>query len=282
MIRGWLHRALARWTCDEQVVVADSRAAVRQVALGDERTCGVTDAGDARDANEDAFLLEPARGLMLVADGMGGAAAGEIASAVAAMAVARSLGRHARDAADQGLTRSLLVAHRVVRRAGAGVAGRPMGAAVVAAVVAGETLAVAHVGDARAYLWSRGELHRLTADHSLVGRLVRRGELTEEAARSHARRNVILQAVGYGRSVEPEVHSHQVACDAELLLCTDGLWGAVGDGDIARVLARRGDVAARATALVDAAIAAKSEDNVTVVLHRIASSDARTAGGTHP
>ena len=199
------------------------------------RTFGITDTGRRRRQNEDAYVCEPP--LFAIADGMGGAQAGELASKVAAAAIEESAA-HA-----TGVGR-----RRIVREANARVFARAlqdpsvagMGTTATVAFVDEEAgaIAIAHVGDSRAYRYREGVLEQLTSDHSLVGELVRSGRLTEDEAAVHPHRSVITRALG----TEPEVEIDTMTVDALpgdlLLLCSDGLSAMVRDDDIAGVLER--------------------------------------------
>ena len=228
-----------------------------------------TDTGRQRATNEDSHLERTP--VFVVADGMGGAQAGEVASKVAIAHFAQDFGDEDRgDAASDRLVRAAHEANAEIhalsesdtRRAG-------MGTTLTAAYVGRDEVFVAHVGDSRAYRWRDGELTRITEDHSLVEELLRQGRLTEEEAEEHPQRSIITRALG----PEPEVDVDTFtvgATDGDLfLLCSDGLTSMIGEPAIADILRAAPDVATAADELVAAALAAGGRDNVTVVLFRV-------------
>jgi serine/threonine protein phosphatase PrpC len=223
---------------------------------------GLTDTGLTRGGNEDALLVEPP--LYAVADGMGGHRAGEIASRVAleellASAPARLDGK--------ALGRAVRAANRAVIAAAAKSRTRTgMGTTLTAAMVDGIRIAIAHVGDSRAYLLRGGRLECLTDDHSMVGDLIREGTLTEEEARFHPQRSVITRALGSDPNMLADVFEVEGAPGDRLLLTTDGLTGMLADEYIAEILSAEKDPDRAVRTLVDAANRAGGYDNITVVV----------------
>jgi len=223
---------------------------------------GLTDTGLTRGSNEDGLLVEAP--LYAVADGMGGHRAGEIASRVAleellAAAPARL------DA--KALGRAVRAANRAVIAAAAKSRTRTgMGTTLTAAMVDGSRVAIAHVGDSRAYLLHEGCLERLTDDHSMVGDLIRQGTLTEEEARFHPQRSVITRALGSDPNMVADVFDVEASPGDRLLLTTDGLTGMLADDYIAEILVAERDPERAAQTLVDAANRAGGYDNITVVV----------------
>lgn len=221
-----------------------------------------SDRGFVRPANEDSFLLR--RGLYAVCDGMGGARAGEVASEMAC------LGLVALDPASAGekeLRTAVVNTNRaIVSRSLAEEHLLGMGTTLTAVMIKEGSLILAHVGDSRAYLFRDGQLVQLTDDHSWVGEMVRRGELTVEQAAVHPHRSVITRALGTERDVDPDMKETDIAEGDRILLCSDGLTGMVTDEQIAALLAGSETPQAAADALVEAALAAGGEDNVTVVV----------------
>lgn len=236
------------------------------VAIG--RTAGVTDTGRKRRQNEDAFVCEPP--LFAIADGMGGAQAGEVASRLAAAAIEEGA---AATVGEEGVATVVRAANtRIFERAVHDPAVAGMGTTATVAVVDEQagTVALAHVGDSRAYLYRSGALEQLTTDHSLVGELVRSGRLTEAEAAVHPHRSVITRALGTDADVEVDTLTVGVAVGDLVLLCSDGLSAMVRDEEIGRVLESTGAAPREAAeALVAAANAAGGEDNVTVVLFEL-------------
>jgi protein phosphatase len=238
------------------------------------KAVAVTDVGRVRPANEDAALADPAAGILIVADGMGGHAAGEVASSIAAGAIAEFL-REALPGtgplvmeAPRLLRLAVQRADEAVRaRAAADAACRGMGTTVVVALCRGEEVAVAHAGDSRAYALRRGRLERLTQDHSLVARLVFSGSITPAEARTHHLRNVITRGLGVEGNSEPEVQLFDWTRGDELLLCTDGLTGMVEDDEIERILITSGpDLDAAARTLIERANQGGGTDNISAVV----------------
>jgi protein phosphatase len=220
-----------------------------------------------RRRNEDTFVLDPP--LFAVADGMGGAQAGEVASRLAAAAFREY---HEADllAPDERLQAIIQEANRRIyerARADSDVSG--MGTTVTAALLIGGRVTLGHVGDSRAYRIRDGELEQLTEDHSLVGDLMRSGRLTPEEAEAHPQRSVITRALG----TDPEVDIDTTSVDIEpgdlFLLCSDGLTTMVADEDILGILAAAPTLDDAARELVRAANTGGGEDNVTVVLFQV-------------
>ena len=224
--------------------------------------------------NEDRSLARPA--VLAVADGMGGALAGEVAAQVAVEAVA---GLSAPVTADD-VRQALQEANRAIRRMAAEDPDKAgMGTTLTTALLAGDRLDVVHVGDSRAYLWRDGELRQLTEDHSVVAELVRRGSLSAEDAENHPHRNVITRALGAEPEVVADTVSEPLRDGDVVLLCSDGLSSYVPERDIAAALAAAGSLREAAAALVERANAAGGTDNVTVVLARAGLAPAQ-GGGT--
>lgn len=227
------------------------------------QTGAETHVGAVRRHNEDAFAVREDLGLWIVADGMGGAAAGDVASAVAVAEI------EARVGAGAGLVGAMRAAHEAILAApggGRGTAG--MGSTAVALEIRSDAWEVAWVGDSRAYLWRDGALRRLTRDHSLVQELVDRGELTEPEARRHPQRNIItrvLGGLGIARPL-PDQISGDLRTGDVFLLCTDGLNGELHDAEIKAVLDEAGGPGDAAQRLVAAALAAGGRDNITAVV----------------
>jgi protein phosphatase len=254
-----------------------------------------TDVGRTREHNEDAYLvadlaeaqaLSPVDGLhrvvgprgllLMVADGMGGAAAGEIASSMAIDAVFA----HVRAAwgestsSDPAIFAEILSAatsvanERIYQYAVEHPATRGMGTTATVAGIWGNTLAVAQVGDSRAYLVRKGQARQLTKDQSLLQRLVDAGEITAAEAERSERRNIILQALGPEPMVTVDVTTHTLQRGDAVLLCTDGLTGVVRASEIAQMVEAAPDPAAACVQLVAGANARGGPDNVTVVVAR--------------
>jgi protein phosphatase len=232
------------------------------------RAAGVTDTGRRRLRNEDAFVCEPP--LFAVADGMGGARAGETAARLAAAVLEESGGGvEGRD----GLVAAIVEANRRIwEQALRDPSKAGMGTTVTAALVdgAGGAVTVGHVGDSRAYRFRSGSFEQLTTDHSLVAELVSSGVLTPEEAERHPQRSAITRALGTEPSVEVEAFTVSGEPGDLFLICSDGLPTMVSDDEIAAVIvSSEHDPAAVAEALVTAANAKGGEDNITVVLFEL-------------
>lgn len=219
-------------------------------------------AGLVRAINEDSVLASPP--IYAVADGLGGHEAGEVASR---LAIDTLLAEAPRGADAKGLARAARSANRAVIQAAEQGRGREgMGTTLTAAMVDGTRVAIAHVGDSRAYLLSGGELIQLTDDHSMVADMVRAGTLSEADARWHPNRSVITRALGTDPDMTAETYEVDAAPGDRLLLCTDGLHGMVPDERIAAILGDTADPSAAVRRLVDAALDAGGQDNVSAVV----------------
>jgi serine/threonine protein phosphatase PrpC len=240
------------------------------VRLG--RFYAITDPGRKRMRNEDVYVCEPP--LFAVADGMGGAQAGEVASRLAADALEEAALGHR--TADTLLTAVQDANERVYRRALEDPGAAGMGTTVTVALVDEDeaTVALAHVGDSRAYLVRNDELQQLTADHSLVAELVRSGRLTQEEADIHPQRSVITRVLGTEVDVDVDTLTVRAEADDLYLICSDGLSAMLRDPEILRIVKECAAEPRRvAEALVDAANRAGGEDNITVVAFEIVDRD---------
>lgn len=223
-----------------------------------------SDIGCQRPHNEDRCLSVPERALFAVADGMGGQAAGEVASSLLVETLREELLPVPR-IGEEELCRGVLRANeRILREAELHPERRGMGTTATVLHIEGGVAWWAHVGDSRLYLSRRGRLQQVTRDHSYVEELVSRGELTEEEARNHPQKNMLLRAVGVEGDLSVDTGSFPLEQGDVLLLATDGLTNMVGDESIGKVLRENGEEPARA--LVQQALAAGGSDNVTVVV----------------
>jgi serine/threonine protein phosphatase PrpC len=243
-----------------------------------------TDTGRQRRDNEDnAFVRAP---LFVVADGMGGAQAGEVASKLAVEEFQEDLGDQG--SAEERLIDRIRAANRRIyelSRTQHEHAG--MGTTLTAAYLDDDHLAVAHVGDSRAYIFRDGQLTRLTQDHSLVEELVRQGKLTEEQAAEHPQRSIITRALGIEDDVDVDTWTYPVRADDVVLLCSDGLTSMIGEEQIIRILGEEPELQHAAAALIEAANHAGGRDNITVILFRLEDvggpvGDEPTIAGTQP
>jgi PPM family protein phosphatase len=239
------------------------------VRLGD--TAALSHPGRKRRHNEDSYVVQPP--LFAVADGMGGAKAGEVASGLAAAAVQESANE-----AESGEARVAALIEeanrRVFRRATEDRDASGMGTTMTVALVEDNHVAIGHVGDSRAYLIRGGELEQLTDDHSLVAELVRSGKLTPEEAESHPQRSVITRALGTEADVDVDTFSVDAAPGDLFLLCSDGLTTMVDDRTILNAVERhRPNLKDAAKALINAANRGGGEDNITVVFFEVSGAE---------
>lgn len=231
------------------------------------RSAGRSDTGRKRRHNEDAYVLHPP--LFAVADGMGGAQAGELASRLAAEAVTAEAGD---TAGVQRVTSVIQAANRrVYERSREDSAVSGMGTTLTVALVEDEVVTIGHVGDSRAYMIRDGELEQLTHDHSLVAELVRSGKLTPEEAEHHPQRSVITRALGTDPDVDVDTYSVEARPGDVFMLCSDGLTSMVGNASILHTVEQhRDDLDLAARELIAMANKGGGEDNITVVFFDIA------------
>jgi len=237
-----------------------------------------TDTGRQRDANEDTFFASSP--VFAVADGMGGAQAGEVASRLAAESFeAIERGSESPEAYLRAIAKTANA--RIHRLAESDSTRSGMGTTLTAALVEGEEVGIAHVGDSRAYLFRDGELKLLTSDHSLVEELRRQGRLTDEQAEDHPQRSIITRALGPEPDVVVDTMTYRARPGDVYLLCSDGLTTMVKEDRIAAILAESDDLDAAAGRLVEEANSAGGRDNITVVAFRLEEAEvaAATADG---
>jgi serine/threonine protein phosphatase PrpC len=225
-----------------------------------------TDTGRQRRANEDSMLARSP--LFVVADGMGGAQAGEVASRLAVEPFRDGL--HDTTDAEGALAQYARAANvSIHERSQANAEHAGMGTTLTAVYVGAEEVAIAHVGDSRAYCLRDGELLRLTDDHSLVDELIRQGKLTPEEAVEHPQRSVITRALGPEPEVEIDTRSYRARDGDVYLLCSDGLTTMVPDAQLAEILLTQPHLRDAGEALIAAANEAGGRDNITVLLLRV-------------
>jgi PPM family protein phosphatase len=246
------------------------------------RYTGVTDPGRRRRRNEDAYVCEPP--LFAIADGMGGAQAGEVASGLAAAVLEEATGDVQRNEHGEERLASLIqeANRRVFRRSNEDAATSGMGTTMTVALVddSDGTIAFGHVGDSRAYRIRGGELEQLTDDHSLVGELVRSGRLSPEEAETHPQRSVITRALGTEPDVDVDTFTTKAEPQDIYVLCSDGLTDMISPHEILAIVERSRDLDDAARALIEAANAGGGEDNITVVLFEIDGNGRPDAGET--
>jgi protein phosphatase len=226
-----------------------------------------SDTGRQRPANEDSFRVQSP--LFVLADGMGGAQAGEVASRTAVEAFADGL-PDGPGSSEERLAQLVAEANvRVHELAQSDEQLAGMGTTLTAAYLDAEDLAIAHVGDSRLYLLRDGRLSQLTDDHSLVGELVRRGQLSAEEAEEHPQRSIITRALGPEDRVVVDHHTWPARDGDVFLLCSDGLTGMVSDSRVAEIIEAAPSLASASQELVKAANEAGGRDNITVILFRV-------------
>ena len=228
---------------------------------------GVSDPGCVRTNNEDCFLLLPSAGLYVVADGMGGAAAGEHASRLAVETVRDTLEAAAPPASPDDLLDAFAKANqRVMKEAEADQSMEGMGTTLVAAVENDRELFIASVGDSRAYLFENGKLQSITEDQTWVNEVGRRLGLDEETLKIHPMRHVLTMAIGVSGQLRVNHYNVRPSAGAQILLCSDGLHGVAPDERIGEVLAEDGSLEAKCQKLVALAREFGGPDNITAVL----------------
>jgi len=242
---------------------------------------GETDCGAVRESNEDAFAVAAHLGLFMVADGMGGEAAGDVASRTAIEQVLRAVedgettwpidtGIHSPESGPRRFLAGIHRANRTIhRRAHEDRSLRGMGTTFAGLLLLERSAVIAHVGDSRVYRMRDGELERLTHDHSLVNHLIDRGYLRPDEAAGHPKRNVITRAIGTREAVEIDTRIADLRAGDTFLLCSDGLHGELDDEEIATILREHADPSDAVGHLIDQAIENGGNDNVTAVLVRL-------------
>lgn len=223
-----------------------------------------SDRGRVREGNEDSFLVDEP--LYVVADGMGGHVAGDVASATAVEVITSMAREHQPDAGGVLVTYIEEANSAIYQKAKEDSRLSGMGTTCTLLFLEGSTAHFAHVGDSRAYLFRGGELSQVTEDHTLVQRMVREGRIERQEAAHHPQRSIITRALGMDTSVEVDTLQLELLEGDRVLLCSDGLSSMLDDDLIARTLREVGDAQAAADSLVEQANEAGGEDNITVVL----------------
>ncbi len=238
----------------------------------DFRASGKTDRGTVRPVNEDSFRIDEENGLFMVADGMGGHEAGDVASRMLVDRVQKYLSGKLQKNTTNADTASLL--KEAIQKANLEIytysreqgRGSVMGTTAVLMALVEDQYFISWAGDSRAYLYREGSLARLTRDHSYVQGLVDAGEISEEEARVHPRRNVVTMAAGVDAEIEPGGVWGQSMRGDVFLLCTDGLTGPVDDSTIGSMLGKGSEPSTISDALIHASLDAEGDDNVTVLV----------------
>lgn len=235
------------------------------MALRIAEQAGLSDVGRQRNTNEDSYLS--ADPLFAVADGMGGARAGEVASRMAV----EEFGAEPREGSPEARLAAIATSanRRIWEHAQADESRAGMGTTLTSVIVGEHAVTVGHVGDSRAYRWRDGALEQLTHDHSLVAELERRGELGHEEAEHHPQKNIITRALGPEPEVEVDTHTHPARAGDVYLLCSDGLTTMVSEERMADIMRAGGRLDDAARELVGEANRRGGKDNTTVVLFRL-------------
>jgi len=247
---------------------------------------GKTDVGRVRTNNEDCIGFDLRRGIFVLSDGMGGQAAGEVASKIAVDTVIGYFRRrddHDRrdkvvgrefagvSARANALANAIQLANQAIHTAATSDPNKAgMGATIVALCIAESLFSIAHVGDSRIYLIRAGAIQRLTSDHSFVTEQVRRGMISQEEAERSPMQNVIVRALGSDETVEPDLADHELTAGDLLLLCCDGLTQRLTDGSLLELANRAANLDQACDGLIQAAKDAGSDDNISCILVRAA------------
>lgn len=231
-----------------------------------------TDSGRSRDNNQDRYFIDEKMGLFIIADGMGGHQAGEVASEIAVNTIAYFLIKNSKannSIIYQTIQQAFQEANnKIYTCATSDPDLNGMCTTAVVALYYKNRILIAHVGDSRAYLIRSGRLKRLTQDHSLVEELLRQGDLTAEESRNHHLRHVVTKVLGSEQPVEPEIISMALIEGDFLLLCTDGLTDMVTDEEIRDIILKNDKLGAICDGLVSSANEKGGKDNITVLLIR--------------
>jgi len=227
---------------------------------------GLTHPGLVRARNEDYFYIDPDKRLYVVADGMGGHKAGNVASSLAVATIGQHITGHS-DAPVELLKQAIFLANQAVYQEALRVqANHGMGTTVAIALIADGKLFSAHVGDSRIYLIREGQVAALTNDHSLVEELIKRGELNEADAMGHPQRNILTRALGVAPQVEVDTGEAWLLPGDFILLCSDGLSGVVGKEELGTIVLKGVDLKQSVNSMIKLALDRGGLDNITAVL----------------
>lgn len=267
----WWQRIVGLLTGSESEEARDVIAEGARVRV---RAAGGTDVGRVRPQNEDNFLCLPERGVFIVADGMGGEAAGEVASQIAIEVLQEHLSNEAIEEALRSgpglepLYRNVLEeANKAILEAARSHPGwERMGTTVVVGVIRDGVIYLCNLGDSRAYLVRQGKASVLTRDHSTVMALVEAGHIRPEEARTHPLRNELTACLGMNRRLEPGYYALRLRVGDRIVLCSDGLWDMVSDDEIGRIASRHNEPEKAVEELIAEANRAGGYDNITVIV----------------
>ncbi len=232
--------------------------------------------GVVRKNNEDACFVIPSKDVYIVADGVGGNNSGEIASSTAVEEIANFIKEHDLESCETPeeifafFTEAIDIANEnIYRQSLQNINNRGMATTIVMAYVYGDSGYITNIGDSRAYIYRTGILKRVTKDHTYVNELIEKGVITEGEAEHHRQKNVITKALGAEKGAEPDFYKVNLESGDILVLCSDGLYGEVGEEKMASIMKHSRSMNALSTRLVDEAIRAGGRDNITVICVRI-------------
>ncbi len=232
---------------------------------------GLSIVGPVREDNQDSILLpdeslpEIPGSLFAVADGMGGYAHGGMASHLAVETLFSALHENPTDKPEKALRRGVEAANIGIYKVAQHIGAGRMGTTLTAAYIVGNLLHLAHVGDSRAYLARQGKVTCLTADHTVVGDMVRARLITPEKVRTHSQRSILTRALGMTLFVQPDVEQIRLQNDDRLILCSDGVWSALQEEEIAALTNETHAISVLGQKLIDLALAHETDDNCSVV-----------------
>ena len=238
---------------------------------------GETDIGKKRENNEDYFLINHEKKLFLLADGMGGQNAGEVASYFSCIYFDQLFSVKAPDIKTHLLEVFKETNSRIIKKSKSEKELDGMATTFIACHINGGLAHLCHAGDVRAYHFKDNELRQVTDDHSTVMMMVRRGLITEQQAHIHPLRNMVYKSIGAGKMVKPDYNLIQYSSNDLLMLCSDGLWNILSNNEIKKVLQKETTVREKTRMLIDESNKAGGEDNITVIL--IEFSNHKISGG---
>jgi len=225
----------------------------------------ISHTGAVRKNNEDAIYCDPKAGVFVVADGIGGKEAGEVASATAVRIVAEKLWEDSDEPAEDRLREAFYEANHVLFENGKKPKMAGMGTTLTAAVCGEKGISIVHVGDSRAYLIHNRQIRQLTEDHSLVAAMQRQGKLTAEEAKHHPRKNILLRALGQDPRIEVDMLEAEWEKGDYLLLCTDGLYNLVEEEEMQEAILRTVELRTAIMFLAEAAYLRGGYDNISLI-----------------
>lgn len=228
-----------------------------------------TDVGLVREGNEDSLHVDEKAGLLIVADGIGGHQAGEVASQMAVEIIASMLkdGSEKQDTIRKLIIEAIFKTNEdIIHAAAKDISLQGMGTTIVLALCTDKKIHIAHVGDSRAYLIRQNKIEQVTEDHSVVTQLLKAGKITQQEARHHHLGNIITQSLGIRSYLAPDFNSFTWSTGDYLLLCSDGLTDMVDDEKIEETILEQIDLDTKCNKLVELAKKAGGKDNITIIL----------------